>query len=63
MSKYPEVKNKDLVGTYPASAKSGGGYVWDEVLEYRVGAIRMMELRTFTVAMTIIMFLTITRML
>jgi putative acetyltransferase len=24
------------VGTYPASAKAGGGYVWDEVLEYRV---------------------------
>ena len=26
----------DLVGTYPALAKSGGGYVWDAVLEYRV---------------------------
>lgn len=25
-----------LVGTYGAVAKSGGGYVWDEVLEYRV---------------------------
>jgi hypothetical protein len=25
-----------LVGTYPASAKAGGGFVWDEVLEYRV---------------------------
>jgi putative acetyltransferase len=24
------------VGTYPAKAKSGGGYVWDAVLEYRV---------------------------
>jgi hypothetical protein len=24
------------VGTYPALAKAGGGYVWDEVLEYRV---------------------------
>jgi hypothetical protein len=24
------------VGTYPASAHAGGGYVWDEVLEYRV---------------------------
>jgi hypothetical protein len=24
------------VGTYPASASAGGGYVWDEVLEYRV---------------------------
>jgi len=36
MSKYPEVKNKDLVGTYSAAGYSGGGYVWDEVLEYRV---------------------------
>ncbi len=25
-----------MVGEYPALAKSGGGYVWDEVLEYRV---------------------------
>src|SRR5207244_13506997 len=24
------------VGTYPAGVKTGGGYVWDEVLEYRV---------------------------
>jgi putative acetyltransferase len=24
------------VGTYPAAVKAGGGYVWDEVLEYRV---------------------------
>jgi hypothetical protein len=36
MSRYPKVKDPDLVGTYPALAKSGGGYVWDEVLEYRV---------------------------
>jgi hypothetical protein len=36
MAKYPEVKNKELVGSYPAFGKSGGGYVWDEVLEYRV---------------------------
>lgn len=34
--KYPDVRNVDLVGTYDASAKAGGGYVWDEVLEYRV---------------------------
>lgn len=26
----------DRVDTYPATAKAGGGYVWDEVLEYRV---------------------------
>ncbi|MFL5729643.1 MAG: hypothetical protein ACJ75J_09190 [Cytophagaceae bacterium] len=36
MEEYPEAVNKELVGSYPASAKSGGGYVWDEVLEYRV---------------------------
>jgi len=33
---YPAVLDPNLVGTYPAVAKSGGGYVWDEVLEYRV---------------------------
>ena len=33
---YPDVINPKLVGTYPASARAGGGYVWDEVLEYRV---------------------------
>lgn len=32
----PAVKAADLVGTYPALVKSGGGYVWDDVLEYRV---------------------------
>ena len=36
MSKYPEVKSADLVGTYPPAVSSGGGYVWDDVLEYRV---------------------------
>ena len=36
MSQYPQVKDPALVGTYPATAKAGGGYVWDEVLEYRV---------------------------
>jgi putative acetyltransferase len=34
-SKYPDAVDPGLVGTYPALAKSGGGYVWDEVLEYR----------------------------
>ena len=34
--KYPAVKDAGLVGTYPALAKAGGGYVWDAVLEYRV---------------------------
>ncbi|MBS0160901.1 MAG: hypothetical protein JSS26_20160 [Nitrospira sp.] len=33
---YPKVLDPKLVGTYPASAKAGGGYVWDAVLEYRV---------------------------
>ena len=34
--RYPEVLDASLVGTYPAVAKAGGGYVWDAVLEYRV---------------------------
>ena len=33
---YPDVLDPALVGTYPASAHAGGGYVWDAVLEYRV---------------------------
>jgi len=36
MSSYPDAVNQDLVGTYPAMVKSGGGYFFDEVLEYRV---------------------------
>ena len=31
MARWP-----DRVDTYPATAKAGGGYVWDEVLECRV---------------------------
>src|SRR5258708_35587671 len=31
----PDVIDADLVGTYPAVAKAGGGFVWDDVLEYR----------------------------
>jgi|SRR6188768_3434258 len=34
--KYPPAVNEAKVGTYPASTCAGGGYVWDEVLEYRV---------------------------
>lgn len=34
--RYPEALDPSLVGTYPASANAGGGYVWDAVLEYRV---------------------------
>ena len=36
MESYPNVLDQSLVGTYPATAFAGGGYVWDEVLEYRV---------------------------
>lgn len=32
----PTVLDPTKVGEYPATAKAGGGYVWDEVLEYRV---------------------------
>jgi len=32
----PEVADAARVGTYPAAAKAGGGFVWDAVLEYRV---------------------------
>lgn len=34
--KYPRAINPARVGKYPALAKSGAGYFWDEVLEYRV---------------------------
>jgi hypothetical protein len=34
--RYPDVLDPRLVGTYPALSKAGGGYVWDNVLEYRV---------------------------
>ena len=33
---YPAVLDPNAVGEYSASAFAGGGYVWDEVLEYRV---------------------------
>jgi len=33
---YPAAIDPAKVGTYPAKAKAGGGYVWDAVLEYRV---------------------------
>lgn len=35
-SSYPDAVDPSLVGTYSPLAKAGGGYVWDEVLEYRV---------------------------
>jgi hypothetical protein len=34
--KYPDILDESLIGTYPATADAGGGYVWDAVLEYRV---------------------------
>jgi len=33
---YPIVKDPNMVVEYSSLAKSCGGYVWDEVLEYRV---------------------------
>lgn len=33
---YPDVVDPELVGEYPGTAGAGGGFVWDEVLEYRV---------------------------
>jgi hypothetical protein len=35
-SRMPAVLDASLVGTYPALTYAGGGYFWDEVLEYRV---------------------------
>ena len=35
-NQYPDVLDPDRVGSYPAVAGAGGGYVWDAVLEYRV---------------------------
>ena len=33
---YPDAVDPNLVGTYEPLAKAGGGFVWDDVLEYRV---------------------------
>ena len=33
---YPDVVDLGLVGKYSALANVGGGFVWDDVLEYRV---------------------------
>lgn len=35
-SRFPSAVDPASVGTYPALVKSGGGYFYDEVLEYRV---------------------------
>lgn len=34
--RYPAVFDEDLVGFFDVETHAGGGYVWDEVLEYRV---------------------------
>ena len=34
--RYPQAVDTGKVGTYPALTTSGGGYFYDEVLEYRV---------------------------
>lgn len=34
--RFPVAADPAMVGNYPARARAGGGYVWDEVLEYRV---------------------------
>lgn len=36
MTQLPKVKDPDLIGKYPGLVKAGGGFVWDDVLEYRV---------------------------
>jgi hypothetical protein len=36
MSSYPKAINAEMVGEYDLFCHSGGGYFYDEVLEYRV---------------------------
>lgn len=36
MPNYPNAIDPSKVGEYPCVVGAGGGYVWDEVLEYRV---------------------------
>jgi hypothetical protein len=36
MPEYPDAVDPARVGSYPALAGAGGGFVWDEILEYRV---------------------------
>jgi hypothetical protein len=33
---YPNAVDPSAVGTYPALAKAGGGYVWDDQLEFGI---------------------------
>ena len=34
--RFPVAADPEKVGRYPAAVHAGGGYVWDDVLEYRV---------------------------
>jgi hypothetical protein len=36
MTKLPTAIDETKIGSYPGSVPAGGGYVWDDVLEYRV---------------------------
>lgn len=36
MTKFPTAIDETKIGSYPGFVPAGGGYVWDEVLEYRV---------------------------
>jgi len=36
MTLYPDAVDTEAVGKYSAVTHAGGGFVWDEVLEYRV---------------------------
>ncbi len=36
MSNFPIASDESMVGEYPALSKSGGGYFYDDILEYRV---------------------------
>jgi len=36
MPPFPPASDPDMIGQYPSGVFAGGGYVWDEVLEYRV---------------------------
>lgn len=45
--KHPKAIDKDKVGTYPTLTFSGGGYFYDEVLEYRVWVYPKNEEETY----------------
>jgi hypothetical protein len=57
ISKYLKVKDPQLIGEYPAAVNTGGGYVWDFVLEYRVGVTLIAKQPVLKMGKTTIMFL------